>query len=394
MPWNDQAGGSGEKGGSPGSGGRGPWGGGTPPRGPGRGQPEPGPDLEEMLRRWRNDFARMFGKGGGGSGGAGGGERRGPRGLQPGVIAAVAFFGWLATGIYIVDEGERGVVSRFGAALDHVALPGLHWHLPLPIETVRVISVSGQRSIDIGVGEGEAAANESLMITGDRNVVDIDFRVIYRLSDARKYLFNVAGQADAVRGLAESSMREVVGQRELQAIITTDRAVVESAVADQLQEALNSYDAGIEVLQVQLLKAAPPAPVVDAFNEVVRAGQVAETAINVATQYANEVVPRARGQAAQIIQAAEAYREQTVREATGDAARFSLVEQQYRAAPQVTRQRLYLEAMERIYGGANTIIIERGAGAVPILPLDQLRRPPAPSAPAAPAAAPQAQSNR
>lgn len=367
MPWNDQSGGPGDRGGGPWGGGpRQPWG--QPPRPP----QNSGPDLEDMMRRWREQLRRALGgRGGGGGGGRGGESFR--RGLNPSTIGAIVVVGWLATGVYIVDEGERGVVSRFGA-YQYTATPGMHWHLPLPVESVRVISVASQRTIDIGTGQGPRADSVSLMITGDRNIVDIDFRVTYRLSDARDYLYNVADQEETIQGLAESAMREVVGQRELQAVITTDRAAVEQAVETQLQNTLNSYEAGVEILQVQLLKAAPPADVVDAFNEVVRSGQVAETAINVATQYANEVVPRARGQAAQITQAAEAYREQTVRDANGEAARFALVEQQYRAAPGVTRERLYLETMERIYGKADTIVIDRNAGAIPFLPLDQVRR--------------------
>ncbi len=410
MPWNDNAGGPGQRGqgdrnsGDRNSGdrGSGPWGGGPrnpwgqPPRQPqgGGGQ---GPDLEDMLRRWRERF--RGGMGGGFGGGRGPGRSGEPtrRNINPSTIAGVAAAIWLLTGVYIVDEGERGVVSRFGA-YEYTALPGLHWHLPVPLESVRVISIQSQRTIDIGVIEGPAGDSESLMITGDRNIVDIDFRVIYRLSDARAYLYNVVNPPEAVRGLAESAMREVVGQRELQEIITVQRAAVEQTVEAELQRALNSYESGVEVLQVQLLKAAPPADVVDAFNEVVRAGQVAETAINVATQYANEVVPRARGEAAQITQAAEAYREQTVRDANGESARFALVEAQYRAAPAVTRQRLYLEAMERIYRDADTVIIDRNAGAIPFLPLDQMRRgargtgqaPLPPPATSAPPAQPQA----
>ena len=384
MPWNDQSNGPGDKGGGPWGGGpRQPWG--QPPRQPqggGNGPGGQGPDIADMNRRARERFGNM---GGGRFGGRGG---RSGRGLNPGAVAAAVGALWLLTGVYIVDEGEAGVVTRFGA-YEYTSTPGLHWHLPLPVESVRVISVSNQRRIEVGLRNGQEIDGESLMITGDRNIVDIDFAVLYRLSDARAYLFNINNPEDAVRGLAESAMREVIGQRELQAIITTERAGVEQAVETQLQTSLNAYNAGIEVLQVQLLKAAPPTDVVDAFNEVVRAGQVAETTINQSTQYANEVVPRARGEAAQITQAAEAYAEQDVREANCEAQRFTLVEQQYRAAPRVTRERLYLESMERIYRGADTVIIDRNAGAVPILPLDQLRRnrtAPA-AAPAAPAPA-------
>ncbi len=369
MPWNDQSGGGGDRGQGPwGSGPKRPWG--EPPRGP---QREQSPDLEEMMRRFRDRFGGSFGRGG-----------RGDRPRRPfnwSAFAGVAGVLWVLTGVYVVDEGEQGVVSRFGA-YEYTAMPGLHWHLPLPLESVRVISVSSQRRIEVGLNRGQDVQGESLMITGDRNIVDVDFAVLYRLSDARAYLYNVNAPDDAVRGVAESAMREIIGQRELQQIITVDRASVEQAVEAQLQEVLNSYNAGVEILQVQLLKAAPPDEVVDAFNEVVRAGQVAETTINQATQYANERIPRARGEAAGIVQQAEAYREQAVREANGEAQRFSLLEQQYRVAPRVTRERLYLETMERIYGRADTIIVDRQAGAVPFLPLDQFRRSNRPVPPA------------
>lgn len=373
MPWNDQSGGGDNRGRG------GPWGGGPrQPWGQGPNKPQQnqnGGDLEDMLRRARERFGRF----GGGNGRNGGRPRQINFGAVAGVIAAL----WLATGVYIVDEGEEGVVTRLGAYA-YSSTPGLHWHLPIPFENVRVISVSSQRRVEVGLRRGQDVEGESLMITGDRNIVDMDFAVVYRLKDARAFLFNVADPEEAVRGVAESAMREVVGQRELEAIITTDRGAVEQAVATQLQQVLDSYNAGVDIVGVQLLKTAPPPDVQEAFNEVVRAGSEAESTINQATTYANQVVPRARGEAAQIVQAAEAYREQAVREANGEAERFALIEQQYRSAPRVTRDRLYLETMERIYGGAETIIIDRNAGAVPVLPLDQLRRsPPAATAPGA-----------
>ncbi len=376
MPWNDQSGGGGERGPGPWGSGpqqRPPWG--QPPRGP---QRENGPDLEDMMRRWNERLRGWFG----GSGGGGG--RGGPQRLNWSTFAAGALVLWALTGIYIVDEGERGVVSRFGGYA-YTSMPGLHWHLPLPLEDVRVIPVSSQRRIEVGTSDNQDS-DESLMITGDRNIADIDFAVIYRLKDARAYLYNISAPDEAIRGVAESAMREIVGQRQLQAIITTDRAAVEAAVEQQLQAVMDGYGAGVEILQVQLLKAAPPTEVQDAFNEVVRAGQVAETTINQATQYANEQIPRARGDAARITQDAEAYREQMIREANGEAQRFSLVEQQYRAAPRVTRERLYLETMERVLSRADTVIVDRQSGAVPVLPLDQFRRNQPPATPAQPGA--------
>ncbi|MET0183314.1 MAG: protease modulator HflK, partial [Caulobacterales bacterium] len=247
MPWNDQSGGGDNRGQGPWGGGpRQPWGQG--PKGPQQGQG--GPDLEDMLRRARERFGRF---GNGGNGGRSGGA---PRQINFGAIAGVVVALWLATGIYVVDEGERGVVTTFGAYNGNTTSSGLHWHLPLPIESVRVISVTKQNRIAIGAPDGQETAPESLMITGDRNIVDIEFAVLYRLKDAPAFLFNVADPEDAVRGLAESSMREIIGQRELEAIITTERASVEQAVSAQLQQVLDSYDSGVEILGIQLLKAA------------------------------------------------------------------------------------------------------------------------------------------
>jgi membrane protease subunit HflK len=383
MPWNDQSGGDNRGGQSPwGSGPRQPWG--QPPRGPNRGGDGP-PDLEELLRRFRE---RVRGSFGGRGGGRGDGERPAGPAFNPALIASAAAVLWAASGIYIVDEPERAAVLTFGAMTDEVG-PGLHWHIPFPIQSVHTESVQGVRRIEVGRQASQDMASESLMITGDRNIVDIDFAVLYRLNNIQDYLFNVDRPDETVKGLAESAMREIIGQRDLQAIITTERAAVEAGVEEQLQQVLDAYDSGVQVVRVQLLDAQAPPQVREAFNEVVRAGQVAETTINQATQYANEVIPRARGEAAQITQAAEAYREQAIREATGDAERFTLVEGQYRAAPNVTRQRLYLETMERVIQKADTIIVDRGAGAVPILPLDQFRGGArTPSAPA-PAAQPQ-----
>ncbi|MGE0828630.1 MAG: FtsH protease activity modulator HflK [Hyphomonadaceae bacterium] len=363
MPWNDQPGGSGDnKGQGPwGQGPRQPWG--QPPRRP-RGPQQSGPDLEDMLRRFRERFQGSFG------GGASGGGRRFPLG---GALAGAAAAAWVASGIYVVDAGERGVVSRFGAFHEERG-PGLHFHLPAPIEGVQVVNVTGQQRMDIPVSEGQTT--EGLMITGDRNIVDVGFTVTWRLSNAPDFVFNLRDPREAIRAVAESAMREVVGQRELQAIITTERAQVEQSVEQLMQSVLNDYNSGVEILQVSLQKAAAPPQVIEAFDDVVRAGQDRQAEINRAEQYRNETVPRARGEAAQQIQQAEGYREQVVREAAGEAERFNSVLTEYRRAPAVTRQRLYLETMERVYRGADKIIIDRNAGVQPYMPLDQLRRTP------------------
>ena len=383
MPWNNQSGQGGDQkpGGPWGQPPRQPWGQG--PRGPRRGPGGERPDLEELLRRARERARGLFGGGAGGEGGEG--ARRGFGGYR--ALAALAFVVWLASGVYVVDAGEVGVVTRFGAYQGPPRGPGLHYHLPVPFEAARTVSVQSQRREDIPERSRGGDTGESLMITGDRNIVDIGFTVLYRLSSAPDFLFNVREPETMVRAAAESAMREVIGQRQLQAIITTDRAGVEQAVETLMQRIMDEYDSGVQVLQVQLLRAAAPRDVIEAFDDVVRAGSDRQTVINQATQYRNEIVPRARGEAAQQIQQAEAYREQAVREANGEAARFLSVYEQYRAAPQVTRQRLYLEAMERVYRGADKIIIDRAAGVQPYLPLEQLRRSNTPAPPAAPAPA-------
>lgn len=398
MPWNDQSSGSG------GGGSGGPWGSGPkqpwgqppknqpPPSGGGNGQ---GPDLEEMLRRFQE---RMRGSLGGGRD-VGGGDRkpRGGSGLV--ILGALIAAGWVGSGVYVVDEGQQAVVMRFGA-YDRTTGPGLHMHLPAPFEAQQTVSVTSQRRIDIGATEDRDVLSESLMLTGDQNIVDIDFTVLYRLNPqpgpeggAYQFLFNLREPQEGVRGVAESAMREVVGRTPLEGIITTQRGQVELETEALMQRILDSYQSGVEILEVQLLRAGAPAQVVDAFDDVVRAGQDAETSINQAQRFRNEEIPRARADGQRDLQAAQAYREQVVRDATGDAERFRLVFEQYRLAPRVTRERLYFETLERIYRGADIMIVDGRSGVQPYLPLDQLRRgrggqtQPAPAAPAQPAPA-------
>lgn len=375
MPWNDQSGGN------PGGGGQGPWGGGPrrpwgqPPRQPQRPQ---GPDLEDWLRQMRE---RFNGGRSGGTGGVGGG--RGGRGLSWPMIAGILVFGWLATGVYTVDEGEQAVITRLGD-YNRSTGPGIHINAPPPFEARQVINVTGQRTEEVGfVSRNQAVTDnpdESLMITGDRNIVEVHFRIYYNIKDVVDFAYNVrnpvtlpGGEPGAVRQVAESSMREVIGRRQLEQIITTDRAAVELEVEQLMQQVLDDYESGVQVLQVELLRAAAPSAVIEAFNDVVNAGQDAETAIN-----------NAERETARIINEAQAYRERVVREATGEAERFIAVHNEYRSAPQVTRDRLYLETMERVYQRGNLIILDQRGGAVPYLPLDgMVRRPAATTTPEA-----------
>jgi membrane protease subunit HflK len=366
MPWNDQSGGNQ-------SGGQGPWGGGPkrpwgqPPRSP---QQPQGPDLEDMLRQWRERF---------GMGGDGGGARSGGRNpISWQLVVGVLLVGWLLTGVYAVGEGQQAVVSRLGV-YNRTSPPGVHLRLPSPIEASQVVNVTEQRVEGIGfTARNEAVTDnpdESLMITGDRNIVEVHFRIYYNIKNVRDFVYNVRDpvsrteeQPGAVRQVAESAMREVIGRRNLEPIITTERAAVELAVEQLMQQVLDSYESGVQVLQVELLRAAAPQAVIEAFNDVVNAGQDAETAIN-----------NANRETATIVNEAQAYRERVVREATGEAQRFSAVYAEYRQAPQVTRDRIYLETMERVYQRGNLIILDQRGGAVPYLPLDGMVRRNAPA---------------
>jgi membrane protease subunit HflK len=367
MPWNDQSGGGGQSGG-PGGGGQGPWGGGPrrpwgqPPRQP---QGPQGPDLDELLRQFRDRF-RI---GGGDGGGVGGGRR----GISWPIIAGVLVVGWLLTGVFSVDEGENGVITTLGD-YSYTTGPGLHVHAPTPFQAHQVINVTGQRTAEIGFAmQGQTVSDnpaESLMITGDRNIVDVHFRIYYNISNVMHFAFNVREPDLAVRAVAESAMREVIGQRQLEAIITTDRAAVEQGVAQLMQQTLDGYEAGVQVLRVEILRAVAPQAVSEAFNDVLNARQDAETATNTANR-----------DTARIINEAQAYRERVVREATGEAERFIAVHNEYRQAPQVTRDRLYIETMERVYHNGDTIILDQRGGAVPYLPLDGMVRRNAPAQP-------------
>lgn len=363
MPWNDQSGGP------PRGGSQGPWGGGPrqpwgqqrPPRQP---QPPQGPDLDDIFSQWRD---RLFG---GGSGGGAGGSGR--RGFSWPLIVGLLAAGWLATGIYTVDEGEQAVITRLGD-YNRSTGPGIHFHLPAPIEARQVVNVTGQRTSEIGFSTNNQNRivdnpDESLMITSDRNIVQIQFRIIYNIKNAVDFAFNVRDPEQAVRQVAESAMREVIGQRELEPIITTERAAIEQAVEQLAQQTLDEYQSGVQMLGVELLPATAPPEVLAAFNDVVNARQDAETAVNNAAR-----------ETARIVNDAQGYRERVVREATGEAERFVAVHAEYRQAPQVTRDRLYLETMERVYQRGNLVILDQRGGAVPYLPLDGMIRRNAPA---------------
>jgi len=374
MPWDDKSGGGGPWGQGPSGGGTG-GGRGNGSGGPGGGQ---GPDLEEILRRGQERFRQSF-PGGGGQGGG-----LGFRGILVGIAVLIAI--WLVSGFYRVQPDEQGVVLRFGAYQD-TTNPGLNYHLPYPIETVYTPQVTRVNRVDVGMRTSEETRTvrqgtvrdvpeESLMLTGDENIIDIDFSVFWVINNAQDYLFNIQNPVGTVKAVAESSMREVVGQSNIQPLLTEGRQQAEARVQDLMQNLLDEYGAGIRITQVQIQDSNPPAAVIDAFRDVQAARADAERSRNEAESYANRVLPQARGESERIEQEAAAYRDQTVEEAEGQARRFLSIYGEYAQAPDVTRQRMYLETMERVLGKMNKVLVDgdSGSGVVPYLPLTEVER--------------------
>ena len=375
MPWNDNSGNgdeppktNGGPWGSGGSGGNGnggsPWG--RPGGSGGGGQGGGGSDIEEQMRKMQERFSRR------GRNGGGGGRGRGPN-LGPGgfaLLGVVAFVAWLATGIVVVDEGERAAVFRFGQYQKNFT-PGFHVHLPAPIETHEILPSERQQETQVGINQGE-----SLMLTGDENIVDVQFRVFwyYDGENPENFILNIDNGTPLVKAAAESVMREVVGKSTLDAVLTTGRTEIQNNVRDQLQALLEDYNSGVNIENVEIQEAQAPGPVRAAFIDVINAGQDAERAVQEANRYANDIVPRARGQAQQVLQDAQAYRDRVIADATGEADRFKQILTEYRKAPRVTRERMYLETMETVLGKTDKLILDSDSGAVPYLPLDRVNR--------------------
>ena len=364
MPWSNKGGGWQGGGGDNGGGGGGPWG-----QGSGGQQP---PDLEELLRK-SQDNLKKFLPGGGGSG------------KVVALIALVLVALWASSGFYKVGADEQGVVLRFGEYDGFPKGPGLHYHLPSPIETALTPKVTRINRIDIGyrtsgdTGRSTArrdVAEESLMLTGDENIVDIDFAVFWRIKDAGRYLFNIDNPEATVKATAESAMREIIGKTNIAAAFAEGRQKVEQSAQDLLQSVLDGYESGIQVTEVKLQKVDPPSAVIDSYRDVQRAKADAERERNEAEGYANDIIPRARGEAAKMVQEAEAYKAEVVARAEGDANRFLAVYNEFVQARDVTTKRLYLETMEEVLRGMNKVVIDSkgGQGVVPYLPLPELQK--------------------
>jgi len=348
-----------------------PWG--SPPggeNGSGRG-PTP-PDIDAIIRDIQNKINKFLP----------GGSKSG--GKPIGLILIILLFVWLASGLYRVLPDEQGVVLRFGKFVK-TTQPGLNYHIPLPVETVQTPKVTKVNRMDIGfrserdsgftTGGGVAdVPQESLMLTGDENIVNIDFSVFWVIKDAGKFLFEIQDPEGTVKAAAETAMREVIAKSRIQPILTEGRAKIEIETQEIIQSILDEYNSGIQITQVQTQKADPPDQVIDAFRDVQAARADMERSKNEAEAYANDVIPRARGEAAKIMQAAEAYKQKVVAAAEGEASRFVSIYNEYAKAREVTKERMYLETMEKVLADIEKVIIDKnsGSGVVPYLPLPEL----------------------
>lgn len=370
----------------------GPWGGGGGNRGGGRdddddrgrrpqggNQPPQMPEIDEIMRKGQEQLRVLMGgggntrrRGGNGGGGLGGpGFTRGTVLIGLGVLAVL----WLFASFYRVDTSEQSVELLFG---EYYATgnEGLNF-APWPVVSREIVPVTRENTEDIGLGRG-ARSDEGLMLTGDENIVDIDFQVVWNIADLPSFLFNLADAQDTIRAVSESAMREIIARSNLAPILNRDREQISQELQELIQATLDTYQSGVNIVRVNFDKADPPREVIDAFREVQAAEQTRDTLEKQADAYANRVVAEARGEAAQLLEQAEGYRAQVVNQAEGEASRFVAVLTEYEKAPEVTRKRLYLETIEKVYSDVNKIIIdesaEGGQGVVPYLPLNELNR--------------------
>jgi len=362
MSWNNQGGGpwggDGNK--------QGPWGQGPKrPGGGGNGSGPTPPDLEEMLRKSQDNLKKFL-----------------PGGFGSGKLIILGLFAlgalWIASGFYKVASDEQGVQLVFGKYVTQTN-PGLHWNFPSPVGDVLTPQVTKVNKVEIGVSNnrGRTSAGESLMLTGDQNIADIEFAVLWNIKDAASFLFNIRDPETTVRAASQSAMREVIGQMSLEKITTEGRAQIAQDAQTLIQQILDDYKSGINITGVELAKADPPQAVIEAFHDVQSARQDKERKQNEAAAYRNKIVPTARGEGQKLIQDAEAYKERVIKDAQGEAKRFTSVYESYAANKEVTRERLFLETMEEVLKGSNKVIMDGkdgGTGVVPYLPLGELNK--------------------
>jgi membrane protease subunit HflK len=359
-------------------------------RRPGGGNQGP-PDLEELWRNLNRKLEGLFGRRGG-DGNAGGGRSPRRMGGGLGLLAALVVVVWLASGFYIVPEGQRGVVLRFGKLVE-TTMPGPRWHLPYPVESAEVVNLLGVRTVEVGYRNNvkSKVLKESLMLTDDENIIDVQFAVQYVLKSPADYLFNSREPDETVLQAAETAVREIVGKSSMDFVLYEGRAEVASRSHKLMQAILDRYGTGINISKVTMQNAQPPEQVQAAFDDAVRASQDRERQKNEGQAYANDVIPKARGMAARLKEESEGYRQRVIERAEGDASRFRQIVTEYSKAPQVTRDRLYIEAMQEILSNSSKVLVDqKGGNNLLYLPLDKLMQMTTPGAvepPKAPAEA-------
>ena len=348
-----------------------PWGSG-PTQGNGSGSRREPPNIDDVVNNLQKLIKKILP----------GGQTGGGKPIILGIVILAVI--WVLSGLYRVLPDEQGVVLRFGKYVN-TTQPGLNYHFPFPIEKVLTPKVTKVNRIDVGFrgasdtgrssGVGEVP-EESLMLTGDENIVDINYSVFWVIKDAGKFLFNIQSPIETVKATSETAMREVIAKSEIQSILTEGRSNIEIEVQEITQEILDEYGSGIQITQVQTQKADPPSQVIDAFRDVQAARADKERSKNEAEAYANDVIPRARGEAEQVLQQAEAYKKEVVAKAEGEASRFLAIYNEYKDAKQVTQERMYLETMEKVLADIDKVIIDKesGSGVVPYLPLPELKK--------------------
>ncbi|MCE5974637.1 FtsH protease activity modulator HflK [Sinirhodobacter sp. WL0062] len=350
-------------------------------RRPGQRRPNEGnpiPEIEEFMKKGSEQLKVLMGGRGGGGGGrpTGGGRPSGPAftGSTLGIAILAAAGVWAYASFYTVKPEERSVELMFGQ-YKSTGSPGLNF-APWPVVTAEIVPVTREQTVDIGTGRG-SELDTGLMLTGDQNIVDIEFQVVWNISDPAKYLFNLADPEDTIRAVSESALRDIIARSELAPILNRDRGAIAADLRQAVQATLETYDAGINIVRVNFNRADPPREVIDSFREVQAAQQERDRLEKEADAYANTVTAGARGAAAQLKEEAEAYRAQIVNNAEGEAARFVSVYNEYVNAPDVTKRRMFMETMEKILGSVDKVIVDQnaGTGVVPYLPLDQLRKP-------------------
>jgi modulator of FtsH protease HflK len=335
------------------------------------------PDLEEMMRKLNRKIEAMFGKSGGGSPSGGGAAAPGGFAASIGMVVLIVILVWIASGFYIVDASQRGVVLRFGK-LAEITQPGPRWHMPYPIETVEIVNLSQVRTVEVGYRDSEKnkVLRESLMLTDDENIIDIQFAVQYFLKDPAAFLFNnrMVDDRETVRQVAETAIREVVGKSKMDFVLYEGRQEVADETTKLIQDILDRYKAGIIISKVTMRNAQPPEQVQAAFDDAVKASQDRVRQKNEGQAYANDVVPRAKGAAARLMQEANGYKQRVIASAEGDASRFEQILVQYKKAPQVTRERMYQDMKQQILDSTSKVLVDQknGGGNLLYLPLDKL----------------------